>query len=226
MVPRALLVLLGVTFVGLAAACGGSGGEQDAAPAEAAAPQGDPGLGSVTLLNEGGELEGHTPRGFAGSGTGLFAGDNLNPGFPNGDGVQIFLTFPLEPLGGREVGRATLTADGVDVAGTPFEDLGDLSAEQVRFTEFGPALWEKEPVAGGSRCVLATSADGPFRCDVTAAVREATQGGEEFVQFRVRFERAGDGDGQPDLAMFFLTDSNTNEPGIFAITVDPSSTGS
>ena len=42
------------------------------------------------------------------------------------------------------------------------------------------------------------------------------------VQFRLRFDRAGDGDGSPDLAMFFITNSNTNEPGIFEleITVD------
>ena len=40
-------------------------------------------------------FEGHTPRGFQGMGTGLFVGDNLNPSFPDGDGVQMFLTFDI-----------------------------------------------------------------------------------------------------------------------------------
>lgn len=43
-------------------------------------------------------------------GTGLFAGDNLNPGFPNGDGVQIFLTFDLRGLPEGEVRSAVLRA--------------------------------------------------------------------------------------------------------------------
>lgn len=43
---------------------------------------------------------------LVGMGTGLFAGDDLNPGFPPGDGVQIFLTFELpeeleSPSGGN-----------------------------------------------------------------------------------------------------------------------------
>ena len=49
----------------------------------------------LVVTNQGGSLEGHTPRGFAGTGTGLFAGDNLNPAFPEGDGVQFLLTFEL-----------------------------------------------------------------------------------------------------------------------------------
>ena len=49
----------------------------------------------ILLQNQGGSMEGHTPRGFRGMGTGLFAGDNLNQRFPDGDGVQLFLTFDL-----------------------------------------------------------------------------------------------------------------------------------
>ena len=57
----------------------------------------------VTLKNHGGATEGHTPRGFSGMGTGLFAGDNLNRNFPEGDGVQIFLSFDLSGLSPGQV---------------------------------------------------------------------------------------------------------------------------
>lgn len=50
---------------------------------------------AIVINNQGGNMEGHTPRGFQGMGVGLFAGDNLNPGFSNNDGVQFFLTFDL-----------------------------------------------------------------------------------------------------------------------------------
>ena len=45
------------------------------------------GAATAVVPNHGGGLEGHTPTGFAGSGTGLFAGDNLNSSFPEGQGV-------------------------------------------------------------------------------------------------------------------------------------------
>jgi hypothetical protein len=35
----------------------------------------------------------------------------------------------------------------------------------------------------------------------------------------LRFDQAGDGDGRADLAMFFVTESNTNQPGIFTLTL-------
>jgi len=41
------------------------------------------------------------------------------------------------------------------------------------------------------------------------------------IQFRIRFETVDDSDGQADLALFYLTDSNTNEPGIFSLTIEP-----
>jgi hypothetical protein len=59
--------------------------------------------------------------------------------------------------------------------------------------------------------------DGGIECDVTDAVERAVALGEDRVQFRLRFETAGDDDGEADLAMFFVTDSNTNEPGIFTL---------
>ena len=64
--------------------------------------------GAVTVVvpNQGGNMEGHTPRGFRGMGTGLFTGDNLNPRFPEGDGVQIFLTFDLSMVPAGEIDSA------------------------------------------------------------------------------------------------------------------------
>jgi hypothetical protein len=166
----------------------------------------------ASLSNEGGSMEGHTPRGFAGSGTGLFAGDNLNPGFPDDDGVQLWLSFEL-PASGAAPSRAVLSSDVMTVAGSPFEDLGTLLAEPVTYDVFGPQLFD-------------LAADGPavdcqrvgaerLECDVTDAVMAALESGSQSAQFRLRFERVADGDGNQDLALFFLSDSNINEPGIF-----------
>ena len=78
----------------------------------------------VTLKNHGGATEGHTPRGFSGMGTGLFAGDNLNRNFPEGDGVQIFLSFDLSGLSPGQVQSAVLRSADASITGTPFKDLG------------------------------------------------------------------------------------------------------
>ena len=42
---------------------------------------------------------------------------------------------------------------------------------------------------------------------------------KNWAQFRLGFENVTDGDGIQDLAMFFITNSNTNEPGIFKLNV-------
>ena len=80
----------------------------------------------VVVPNQGGALEGHTPRGFRGMGTGLFAGDNLNRAFPNGDGVQFFLSFDLSGLPEGDIIRAELRSNHLQVTGDPFGDLGAL----------------------------------------------------------------------------------------------------
>jgi len=54
---------------------------------------------------------------------------------------------------------------------------------------------------------------------VTDSVQSAFDAGETRFQFRLRFDQAGDGDGRADLAMFFVTESNTNQPGIFTLTL-------
>jgi hypothetical protein len=171
--------------------------------------------GSNILFNQGGSLEGHTPRGFAGMGTGLFAGDNLNPNFPDGDGVQIYLTFEDGSL--ASVSSAVLSSDALAVRGAPFEDLGTLSAEPVRYDVFGPSLFDLDATGPAVAC-MRTEPSG-IACDVTTSVQSALDAGETRFQFRLKFDQAGDGDGRADLAMFFVTESNTNQPGIFTLTL-------
>jgi len=168
----------------------------------------------VVVENQGGALEGHTPRGFPGMGTGLFVGDNLNPGFPDGDGVQLFLTFEL-PDDQAVSGRVILRSDLLQVAGDPFADLGALSAAPVSYSDFGPELFDLEPEDEAVGCDRAR--DLSIECDVTSAVGAAIEAGEGRVQFRLRFDRAGDSDGSPDLAMFNRGDSNANDSGIFRL---------
>lgn len=43
--------------------------------------------------------------------------------------------------------------------------------------------------------------------------------GYQYAQFRLRFEEISDADENPDLMIFFITTSNTNEPGIFKLEV-------
>ncbi len=170
------------------------------------------------------DLEGHTPRGFQGQGGGLFVGDNLNAGFPEGDGVQIFLTVPLDGAFSDdhewEIASAELSSDEVDVRGTPFEDLGDLTAEEIRFDAFSSALWDAEVEDDGGSCTFAASADGPFACDLADALQNSVDDGYDFLQLRFRLEEAGDSDGSQDMVLFFIGDSNSTSPGIFELQVE------
>ncbi|MEE9414622.1 MAG: hypothetical protein V3V01_05000 [Acidimicrobiales bacterium] len=170
--------------------------------------------GAVRIENQGGSLEGHTPRGFAGSGTGLFAGDNLNANFPEGEGVQIWLTFEL-PEGTAVPETALLTSNALSESGSPFTDLGALQAELVSYESFGPPLFDLVAEAPAVTCERVEVSG--LSCDVSASARAAIEAGRSTVQYRLKFETVADGDGQQDLALFFLSDSNTNEPGIFAL---------
>ena len=174
----------------------------------------------LVIENQGGDMEGHTPRGFQGQGTGLFVGDNLNPGFPNGDGVQIYLSFDLKDVPSGEIVSAVLKSDDVSFFGEPFEGLGILEIEEVRYDSFSSALWNLEALVDGARCVFADSKEGDFECDLSSAVQRSFDDNYMYVQFRVLFDEAGDGDGVKDMAMFFKTNSNTNEPGIFELDLE------
>lgn len=171
----------------------------------------------LTIANNGAVLEGHTPTGFSGSGTGLFVGDNLNTSFPDGQGVQSYLSFALpEDL---DVGVAMIVSSALHISGTPFEDLGPLLAEPVEYDEFGPDLFDL--VAIGETVPCTRVDDSGIECDVTSAVNDAVDRGDEMAQFRLRFDLPADNDGQQDLAMFYKTDSNTNEAGIFQLVITP-----
>jgi len=196
--------------VARATAAGLPGATSAALPAEAARPAN----GTLTITNAGGSAEGHTPRGFAGMGTGLFAGDDLNPNFPRGDGVQLFLSFEL-PTGVDSPSSAILSTEVMQVSGTPFGDLGTLRAESVSYETFGPQLFDL--AADGEPVACRRVGDHGLTCDVTAAVISDIAGGVGQTQFRLKFDVPGDGDGSQDLAMFFRTDPNTDDPGIFTI---------
>jgi hypothetical protein len=187
-------------------ACAGSTGTTSEVPATALPAIVEP------ISNEGGSREGHTPRGFAGSGTGLFVGDNLNSGFPDDDGVQLWLSFAL-PADGAPPALAVLSSDVMTSVGNPFDDLGALQAEPVTYDTFGPQLFDLAPDGPAVDC--RSIGAQRLECDVTDAVTAALVSGSQSAQFRLRFERVADADGNQDLAFFFLTDSNTNEPGIF-----------
>ncbi|MFT6821136.1 MAG: hypothetical protein ACJATT_004965, partial [Myxococcota bacterium] len=92
-------------------------------------------------------VEGHTPRGFSGRGTGLFSADTLNSDFPEGDGVQAFTTLGLTAGSGiadaTGVESATLTIPDSRLTGTPFVDLGALVAEEIFYDAFSPDLFDK-----------------------------------------------------------------------------------
>ena len=178
--------LFAITGLVLLAACGGnSTTEIPVRPTSSTAFRNDGQPVSLTLENHGGSMEGHTPRGFQGSGAGLFAGDNLNRNFPNGDGVQIFLTFDLSGIPAGKVESAVLRAANATVIRTPFEDLGVLRAEEIRFDDFSSALWDAVPVAEGAVCTLAVSAGEPIRCDISGAVQSSLDDCYRYAQFRL-----------------------------------------
>jgi len=116
------------------------------------------------------------------------------------------------------VSSAVLSSHVLTVQGTPFEDLGAFSAEAVVYDAFAAALFDLRSTGPAAACERVGSSR--ITCDVTDAVRQTIDAGEERFQFRLRFDRAGDGDGRPDLAMFFVTDSNTNEAGIFTLSIE------
>jgi len=169
------------------------------------------------------DMDGHTPRGFQGQGTGLFAGDNINPNFPDGDGVQIFTTLetPAALLEGSwEIRAATLRIPDYSTNGSPFADLGGLNAEEIRYDAFSSALWDAEVEDNGGDCVLGTADGDELECDVTGAVQNSVDDGYGFVQFRVRFDDAGDSDGSSDLLVLNPSDSNTPEPGLLELAIE------
>ncbi len=203
-------LVVGLALVAAACSNGTTGTTTGTATTTHAAPTVDP---VVSIANQGGSMEGHTPTGFAGMGTGLFVGDNLNPSFPEGVGVQTYLTFTLPP--DLTISRALLISDALTTTGDPFGDLGTLLAESVEYPAFGPEIFDLD--AAGDPVACRADGNSSVECDVTAAVQDAIDDERDTMQFRLRFERQADNDGQADLAMFYRTDSNTNEAGLFSL---------
>ena len=170
---------------------------------------------SISIPNDGtSQWEGHTPRGFAGTGTGLFVGDNLNPNFPDGEGLQILLTFAL-PEGVATPSSATLSSSVLQTSGDVFEALGEIEAAPVSYEQFGPELFNIAP--SGDLVTCERPSDTELSCDVTAAAQSAVESGTDRVQIRLTLEELADNDGQQDLALFNNGDSNTNEAGLFTL---------
>ena len=170
---------------------------------------------SISIPNDGtSQWEGHTPRGFAGTGTGLFVGDNLNPNFPDGEGLQILLTFAL-PEGVATPSSATLSSSVLQTSGDVFEALGEIEAAPVSYEQFGPELFNIAP--SGDLVTCERPSDTELSCDVTAAAQSAVESGADRVQIRLTLEELADNDGQQDLALFNNGDSNANEAGLFTL---------
>jgi len=201
------VLILGIALI--AAAC--SSVSEPTTTTGAAQP-----LTTTAISNQGGTSEGHTPTDFPGTGSGLFVGDNLNASFPDGVGVQTYLEFALPGI--DEATTAVLRSDRLITSGMPFEDLGALVAEPVVYDVFGPALFDLTPVGPAVPCSVVGGT--AVECDVGTAVQNAVVAGLSTVQFRLRFEIPGDSDGVQDLAMFYRTDSNTNEPGLFELVIN------
>jgi len=206
-VRRPLVLAVGIATI--AAAC------SIALAPTTTAPSPQPGTVTV-IMNQGGTSEGHTPTDFPGTGPGLFVGDNLNPSFPDGVGVQTYLEFALPP--DTSSATAVLRSDKLMTSGTPFEDLGILVAELVVYDSFGPDLFDLAATSPAVPCLVIGGST--LECDVGPAVQSAIAAGQSTVQFRLRFEIPGDNDGVQDLAMFYETDSNTNEAGLFELLIE------
>jgi len=179
--------------------------------------------GVVSIENQGGSFEGNLPWTTDGAGPGLFAGDNLSAEFPNDEGLAIYLAFSLADVGEIDAGlpivRATLTSNALQVAGTPFEDLGALSAAPVDYDAFPPTIEEREPTLGPVACEAIID-EATLTCDVTAALTAAAESGDDRINLTLKFAEASDGDGEPDIAVFFFTDPNSNDRGIFNLAIE------
>lgn len=110
---------------------------------------------------------------------------------------------------------AMLTSDALIERGDPFEQLGPLQVAPVTYADFGPSLFEVAADGLATNCTrLGVSS---ILCDVSDGLRAAVARGSATVKLRLQFATMSDNDGEPDLALFFLSDSNTNEPAIFSL---------
>ena len=213
---RWLLAIAGLTLV--LAGCASADTDVSAGSTDSSDTQSGVSETAISISNDGTTAwEGHTPLGFMGSGVGLFAGDNLNPNFPDGVGLQILLTFAL-PDGVEAPTTATLSSDVLSTRGNVFEALGELRAAPVSYDGFSAALWNIEPTGDFVTCDRPS--DTSLTCDVTAAATAAIEAGDSAVQIQLTLEQMSDSDGEQDLVLFNNGDSNLNEPGLFTLALN------
>ena len=213
---RWLLAIAGLTLV--LAGCASAATDVSASSTDSSDTQSGVSETAISIANDGTTAwEGHTPLGFMGSGVGLFAGDNLNPNFPDGVGIQILLTFAL-PDGVAAPTTATLSSDVMSTRGNVFEALGELRAAPVSYDGFSAALWNIEPTGDFVTCDRPS--DTSLTCDVTAAATAAIEAGDSAVQIQLTLEQMSDSDGEQDLVLFNNGDSNLNEPGLFTLALN------
>ena len=98
-----------------------------------------------------------------------------------------------------------------------------MRSEEIRYSKFYSALRNLETLSDGAVCEFATSPNGPFQCSLDETVQRSLDDSYPLAQFRLLMHRAGDADGIPDMVDFFVSNSNTNQPGIFEleVTVEP-----
>ena len=97
--------------------------------------------------------------------------------------------------------------------------MGTLRAEEIGYSKFSSALWNLEAHASGAGCEFAISPSGLFQCGLAETVQRSLNDPYPLAPFRLLQDRAGDGDGVPDMVAFLISNSNTNQTGIFELEV-------
>jgi hypothetical protein len=115
---------------------------------------------------------------------------------------------------------AVLRTEHDHLSGTPFAELGDLVAGELRDDTFSSSLRNLEAGAGGASCIFATSAHGPVECDLSELVPSTLADDLSPAQPRPRFDLAGHSDGSQDLALFDIQASNEAQLVIFELELE------
>lgn len=164
--------------------------------------------------------EGHTPTTFAGSGTGLFIGDNLHEQFPQDAGLQAFVTFDLSSIPKNDTFKdIILSSSFVRTQGNPQQTLGDVMVDVVSYDTFSSDLWNLP--SQESACLFRQQSNQSYKCSVDEVVNLMRTKDLSKISFRLRFEKNTDGDTEQDLLSFRHYDPNANFAGLFQLTFMP-----
>lgn len=163
-------------------------------------------------IPSGAGVEGYAARSSGLTGQGLFAGDNINEEFANGDGVAFYLNFDVSQLPAGSVQSAALSSEHALIRGAPFDGLGRLIVQQVKFSKLEDASKAEK---AGEGCVLGEHSSSSYECDISKALQDAIDDGRQNLQLRVMFDLASDKDGKADIISFYRADGDKN--GVFEI---------